>query len=258
MHEQPRLGSYPWVLGIFSTGKDDIHCKGIFERSDSDRVYWYVRQLSEEEFEIQPLNKNHVPAPYYKIISLNVFSMMVPEPTYYNKITLPVLESLKDKINKGYKFLSENNLTAAEKNFLEALKIDIVNVEANIGLGVVYAERKEYEKIKSVLDVLLEIDSIFRQEHRNRFNELGIILRKNGYAYESMLYFKKAIKFCNGDDHLHFNLARTLYDLRKYEECRRHIELALSINPELEAAMLFNKHLDFVLPVTLEGFEPEE
>jgi tetratricopeptide (TPR) repeat protein len=236
-------GRFPRVLGIYSS-EDEVEAgSGSTKKRVIKKIYWYVRQVEDEKFELQPLNANHVPSGIIKEVDLKGFSGLTPEPSYYKKITLPVLESLQEKVDRGEKYFNKGQLSAAERQFLEALKIDDLNVRANFGLGEVYAEKQEFVKIRHVLGVLLALDETFREEHRKRFNSLGVSLRKNGLAEEAIKYYGKALEYNEKDDHLHFNMARAYYDKGEFGKCEQHVERALELNPEFREARLFKRYL---------------
>ena len=72
------------------------------------------------------------------------------------------------------KAFADGKMDEAESQFIKALMIDDKNVEANYGLGEVYSETKEFNKLKDVLNTLLGLDEAFTYEHRQKFNQFGI------------------------------------------------------------------------------------
>jgi tetratricopeptide (TPR) repeat protein len=240
--DNPILG-FPKILGVYSSETEAAAGAGTTIQTTSQKIYWFVRQLSESLFETQPLNSNHVPSGLTEEIDLEAFSALIPEPGYYKNITQPTLESLKKKILRGEKYFEKGQLDAAERQFLEVLKIDELNPGANFGLGMVYSEKKEYAKIKKVLNVLLDLDGTFKEEYRERFNSLGISLRKNGMIEDAIRYYERALEYNEEDDHLHFNMARTFFEKGDIVNCKKHLSRCLEINPGLEAAQKFMRYL---------------
>jgi tetratricopeptide (TPR) repeat protein len=250
--------NYPSILGIYSSEEHDKTGEGATKQRVTKKIYWYARQMDEELFELQPLNANHVPSGITKQVGLKEFSKLNPEPSYYKKITLPVLDTLREKIARGEKYFSRGRLSAAERQFLDALKIDELNVRANFGLGEVYAEKKEYLKIKQILGVLLGLDQTFLEENRKRFNNLGVSLRRNGMVEEAIKYYGKALEYNDKDDHLHFNMARAYFEKGEYGKCQEHVAEALELNPGFREAQLFRKYLDNNAPSELSGQPADE
>lgn len=232
--------SYPQILGVFSYKADIDMGTGGSSGKHSGLTYWYARRIADQEYELQPLNGQHVPSGVKtKLAQIEFLSKYTPEPEYYRVNTLPVLNSLYKKIQKGEEYFKLGMLDETEREFVKALMIDDLSVPANFGLGSVYSEKKEYHKLKGVLDLLLNLDETFVEEQQARFNEFGMNLRKNGFLDESIRYYSKALEINGNDDHQHFNLARVYYDKKELDKCVAHLKQALEINPGLVEAQKF-------------------
>lgn len=239
------MPDYPIILGVYSL--DLTTDLGVGETSGKHQsvTYWYARQLDADRFEAQPLNVHHVPSGVKKELAARDFlTQYKPEPRYYRLHTVPALESLAKKIEKGEQAFSMGDLDEAERQFVKALMIDDVNVKANYGLGKVASEKKDYVKLKKVLGTLLHLDEAFSQEYREQFNSFGITLRKNGNYDEALSFYGRALELNDRDDHVHFNMARAFYDKNAVDECLRHLNMALSIRPDFVEA---RKFLDYVM-----------
>lgn len=179
------------------------------------------------------------------VISKGQFiSEYVPELDYYERKTVPALKSLRKKLDKGEEFFHADQLDEAEQEFSKALIMDEHNPQANIRLGEVHCKKRDYKKLKAVLDRILNNDAVFAEEERHRFNEFGISLRKNGYHQESIQYYSKALDLKSGDEHLHFNLARVFFEMGDIEQCKRHLRKALDIRADFREAALFLHHCE--------------
>lgn len=231
---------FPVILGVYSLQKaSDIGIGGTASKK-TQLSYWYVRKLDAERYEVQPLNVHHVPSGLRREIpEMEFLKSYVPEPNYYRTNTVPALKTLARKIAEGEKHFAQGNLDEAEKQFLKALMIDELNVSANYGIGEVYSEKKDFGKLKKIIDTLLGIDEAFQQEQRGRFNQFGICLRKNGHYDESLRFYSRALEFNDQDEHVHFNIARVHFDKGDKEVCIDHLRKALSINPGFVEAMKF-------------------
>lgn len=231
---------YPKILGVFSRKVEDEIGSGGTQRKHEAQTFWYVRRLSDEHFEVQPLNAHHVPSgiktEYPRTEFLYQFS---PEPDYYRRHTVPALQTLAKKIQQGERYFNLGMLDDAELEFIKALMIDDLNLAANYGLGKVYSEQKEYDKLKKVVDVLTGIDGAFNFEHRQKLNDFGINLRKNGHLDESIRYYNRALEFNTEDENLLFNLARAYFDKGEAEQAIATLETALTINPQFKEALKF-------------------
>lgn len=237
------MDDFPSILGVYSLQiESDLGTGGT--RSKRDNVtYWYARQLSEQDFEVQPLNAHHVPSGVRSVLTeMDFLRQYTPEPSYYRVHTVPALETLKRKILMGQEAFANGDLNEAERQFIKALMVDDKNIDANYGLGEVYSEKKDFDKLKKVLDTLLGLDEAFTYEYRQKFNQFGISLRKNGHYDESIRYYEKSLEIVNSDENVYFNLARVYFEKGQNEECVDNLQAALKINPEFIEAQKFLKY----------------
>ncbi|MGE4194451.1 MAG: tetratricopeptide repeat protein [Pseudodesulfovibrio sp.] len=237
------MDNFPAILGVYSLQLDsDIGTGGTTSRHDNV-TYWYARQLSQKEFEVQPLNAHHVPSGVRSVLTeMNFLRQYTPEPSYYRIHTVPALETLKRKILMGQEAFASGDLNEAERQFIKALMIDDKNIDANYGLGEVYSQQKDFEKLKTVLDTLLGLDEAFTYEYRQKFNQFGISLRKNGHYDESIRYYEKSLEIVDSDENVYFNLARVYFEKGQNELCVGSLEAALALNPGFIEAQKFLKY----------------
>lgn len=241
--ERSVLSDYPRILGVYSLQLEAQVGVGTTKETRENITYWYARQLSPLEFEVQPLNVHHVPSGVRSVLTEMDFLMQyTPEPSYYRIHTVPALETLARKIKMGEEAFVNGNMDEAESQFLKALMISSKDVKANYGLGEVYSEKKEFEKLRKVLDTLLGISEAFSLEHRQTFNKFGISLRKNGHYDESIRYYEKSLEIVEDDENVYFNLARVYYEKGLNDHCVSNLEAALNLNPEFVEAQKFLKY----------------
>lgn len=237
------MSAYPQILGVYSKNASAKvgagHTKDTYEQT----TYWYVRRVSDDEYELQPLNANNVPSGVRTVLPKGEFVVQhCPEPAYYERNTMPALKSLQKKIAEGEEHFAMGKLDEAEKAFLKALMIDELNVPANLGVGAVYSEKKEFQKVQKVLKILLNCDETFQREQSVRFNTLGMSLRKQGLLDEALNYYLKSLEYNDKDENLHFNLARVYFDKGDPNATMQHLTTCLEINPDLEVARKFMKY----------------
>jgi len=237
------LSDYPQILGVYSLQIEaDIGTGGTADKHENI-TYWYARQLSQGEFEVQPLNGQHVPSGIRTVLGeMDFLKQYTPEPTFYRLHTVPALETLARKLDEGEKAFEAGNMDEAESQFIKALMIDDKNIDANYGLGEVYSETKEFNKLKKVLNTLLGISEAFTYEHRQKFNTFGISLRKNGHYDESIKYYEKSLEIVRDDENVYFNLARVYFEKGLNDRCISSLQEALNINPEFMEAQKFLKY----------------
>ncbi|WP_028588534.1 tetratricopeptide repeat protein [Desulfocurvus vexinensis] len=237
------MPAYPQILGVYARNTVADVGAGTTRDSYEQTTYWYVRRTGDDAFEIQPLNANHVPSGLRSVLPKGEFiAAFSPEPSYYERNTLPAIRSLQKKIAEGEEHFALGRLDEAERAFLKALMIDELNVPANLGAGAVYAEKREFQKVKKILGILLNNDETFQLEQRARFNTLGMSLRKQGMLDEALNYYRKALEFDASDENLHFNLARVYFDKGDHVATLEHLEHCLRINPGLEVAQKFQRY----------------
>ncbi len=239
------MPDYPIILGVYSLAMQTGIGMGDTAGKRQSTTYWYARQLDADRFEVQPLNVYHVPSGVKKELSAGEFlTQYAPEPGYYKANTVPALQSLARKIEKGEAFFSMGNLDEAEKQFVKALMIDDVNVKATYGLGQVASEKKDYARLKKVLGTLLHLDEAFAHEYRGHFNSFGITLRKNKNYDEALAFYGRALELDAMDENVHFNMARAYYEKQATDDCLNHLNIALAINPGFVEA---RKFLDYAM-----------
>jgi len=241
--ENKTLSDYPQILGVYSLLIDADIGTGGTQAKHENVTYWYARQLSPQEFETQPLNAHHVPSGVRSVLGeMDFLKQYNPEPTYYRVHTVPALETLARKIQMGEDAFADGNLDEAERQFIKALMVDDKNIDANYGLGEVYSEKKDFVKLKKVLNTLLGLDEAFTYEHRQKFNQFGISLRKNGHYDESIRYYEKSLEIVKSDENVYFNMARVFFEKGLNDSCVANLEKALNINPEFIEAQKFLKY----------------
>lgn len=239
------MAEYPEVLGVFSHKAKKSVGVGGTQAVHVQVTHWFVRQISEEHLEVQPINVYHVPSGMQEIVNIERFLREYsPEPNYYQVNTVPALKSLHDKILKGSEYLEENNLDAAEKEFIKALMIDEYNIDANYGLGEVYSEKNEMEKLAKVVRRLMGIEAAFTFEHTDRLNSFGVRLRRNGQLDQAAEFLEKAAAMNELDAHIKFNLARVYFDRKEADKCRAVLQAALENEPGFVEARKFLAYLD--------------
>ncbi len=228
------------VMGVYSHSTKYQYQFG--ERASRYRhgTYWFVRKIDDRNYEVQPLNANNIPAGTRKIVDHETFTRYyTPELEYYRNNMMPCLESLQKKVRMGRRYFNLGRLDEAERTFCEAIIMNSEDVDANMGLGGVYAEQREFSKLRQIIDKLVSIDDVFREEQRHKFNEFGIDLRKRELFDDAIRFYRKALEVDDRDEHLHFNIARAYHGKGEIEKATEHLRLALRINPRLREAEAF-------------------
>ncbi len=225
------------IRGVFSTDKDMKIGFGATRRTVSQNVLVYVEQGDDGKLWGQPINDNDVPSGERFIISAEeLLSSYMPDPASYHSRVLPAVRSLNKTIHRAERHRSHGETYSAEYEFKNALHIDETNVRATFGLGLVYLDRQDQDKAQCVFERLIDLDAAFDTPHKHMFNEFGIKLRKNLMYPEALRFYSRAAKLTGQDDHLMYNIARSLFESGDAEGARRYMERALALNPKLKVA----------------------
>lgn len=230
------------VMGVYSHSTKYEYKAG--ERGSRYRhgTFWFVRKRDEDTYEVRPLNANHLPSGLTKLVSREDFlKYYTPELSYYQDNMLPCLETLQKKVRLGRRYFNLGQMDKAEMAFCDAVLLQGDSVDGNMGLSEVYAEQEKFSKLRTTLDKLVNIDEVFREEQRHRFNEFGINLRKKELYDDAIRFYCKALEVNEEDENLHFNIARAYHAKEKFDDCRKHLECALKINPGMPEANSFMK-----------------
>lgn len=233
------------VMGVYSHSSKYEYKVG--ERGSRYRhgTFWFVRRRNADTFEVRPLNANHVPSGVCKLVDKQDFlKYYTPELKYFQDNTLPCLESLQKKVRLGRRYFNLGQMDKAESEFCEAVLVQDDSVDGNMGLSEVYAEQQNFSKLRTVLDKLLNIDEVFREEQRHRFNEFGINLRKKELYDDAIRFYSKALEVNETDENLHFNIARAYHAKSMFKDSRKHLTRALEINPDMKEAKSFLRTIE--------------
>jgi len=233
------------TMGVYSTMEEVELEEGDAKGETLDKFYWFVKETEDGRYEVQRINKNHVPAgPKTVIGRADLVDKYDPEPKYYRNITLPILQKIETAVKLGEKHRDLGNLDRAEEDFLRALSLDEQNAKANLGLGDVYAGKGEEDKVQEILERLLKMDEVFEANQRIELNRFGMSLRKSKMFDKALKLFFKALEIKSDDEHLQFNLARVFYEKGDTGKCRKHLLEAKRINPAFAEAGKFLKYLE--------------
>lgn len=225
------------VRGVFSTDKEMKIGFGATKRTVLQNVLVYVEEDDKGRLWGQAINENDVPSgDRYGIKPEELLSSYLPDPSAYHARVLPAVRKLNKTIARAERHRKHGELFSAEHEFQNALGIDEDNVRATFGLGFVYMDREEPEKAQRVFERLIDLDAAFAESHKHMFNEFGIKLRKTGMFSEALRFYARAAKLTGKDDHLLYNIARSLMEAGNKDEALKYTDMALALNPKLQVA----------------------
>jgi tetratricopeptide (TPR) repeat protein len=232
---QERNGGGKTIEGVFSSR----------EPVTGSKTYWLVKEIPGGRAEIQPVNERLVPQGQKKNITLGqLLESYEPEPDFYTA------KSYKESKAQG----RETKATPAEnkggvKRDLEGFDLfgspeEVEkNARAGFGMGLAHLKRGNAERAKEIFERIAEDDADYAPEHKHMFNDFGITLRQQHFAETSVKNYTRALSLVQGDENLHFNIARAYYELQEFDKAVEHLERALEIEPGLMEARMFIEYI---------------
>lgn len=215
------------------------------KRRVKQNVFAYVKEEDDGKLSVQPLNAKLVPMGDRTFISREeLLSSYLPEPALYLNTVLPNIIRMEEAVARGDAARAKGELYTAEHDYKTALEYNEEHVRAVFGLGLVYLERGDDENAINIFHKLVKIDAAFNEEHKHLFNEFGIKLRKRKLYPQAMKFYARAHQLSRNDEHLLFNLGRTLFEKGKPTIAIRFLRKSLEINPLFEESRNFLKHLE--------------
>lgn len=229
---------------VFSTTRQIKIGTGTTARKQTTKHLWYITQRDVDAYGVRKINTQFVPVGDEETIDQEtLLAEYTPEVEVHNQRVEPAMQALKKTVAKGDKHRSKSEPLSAEMEYTKALDVDEHNVRAMFGLGLVYLERQDADKARTVFDQLVAIEAAFDCEHKHLFNEFGIALRKNELYQEAIQYYSRAIELTDDDENLYFNLSRAAYEQDDWESCFAHTLKALEINSQHEESLAMCKHI---------------
>ena len=226
----PKNGGVGRIKGVFTTTLKGVVGFGHTKKRTAQSIHVYVEEMEDGRFSIQPLNDNFVPSGAIECVSREeLLNSYVPEPALYTERVLPAMNALTATIARGERHFQKGETFSAEFEFKNALRVDEENIRATFGLGLTYLERGDSEKGALVFKRLAKLKNPFQQQHKHLFNDFGIQLRKNKLYVQALKHYARAYKLCKTDEHLLYNIARTLYEKGNLQACERFCQKALKL-----------------------------
>jgi tetratricopeptide (TPR) repeat protein len=243
-YTKPSAGIKP-VKGVFSIDSQTLLGLGGITRA-SQRIFFYAEQPEgDDRVVIQRLSRDFIPSGAKRTITREqLFTQYQPEPSVYLNKVVPVMRRLEETVGLADSHRQRQELFAAEFEYKTVLRLDEEHVKAAFGLGLTYLERQEKHNADMVFHKIMRIEAAFLPEHKHLFNEFGIQMRKLGMFDEAMRYYSQAYRLCRTDEHLLYNMARTLYEKGRGKSSRAMLARAMQLNPEFPEGRAFLAYLD--------------
>lgn len=237
--------AYPLVLGVYSLKKVVEIGSGTTTVDHKNITYWYLRQMGDDAFERQPLGPDALPSGLTQKCSLReLIGSFTPEPLYYRDNPVPDMDALAENLLADPEDETAlDRLDDGQWDVLKALLVDPVEIPLRFDPDYMDKCRAVLGRGRAALSTLLCRGQAARFTQLTRLNGFGVRLRKDGRLEESISYFAKALDMDRNDEHLLFNMARVYYDKGDFEQCRKALQEALTLNPEFPEAGMFARFM---------------
>ncbi|MFV0422545.1 tetratricopeptide repeat protein [Oleidesulfovibrio sp.] len=208
--------------GFFSSAGNKNTQRGTSDASPR-AILWAARTLESGAIEVTPLF-NGLPADpalrlAKRIEKMRFLQQYWPEPLLYQRDAMETIAARNG--NSGYP-LSKAETMRAYLPFITA-----------------YLVTGQRPKAETVVEYLVANGVGLNEKLRLLLNKVAVSLRKGGEPSRALDCYMTLRKFHGEDEHLDFNIARTLFDMKRYKECRATLANAVQLNPDFEPAKIF-------------------
>ncbi|WP_027184665.1 tetratricopeptide repeat protein [Desulfovibrio inopinatus] len=224
------------ILGVYTTSRKEKVGDGGMRKEYIHSIYWLVVTLGENSYIAVALNDTNLPTSVYNVVTTEeLLKSYTPDPKYYLKNVYPVIRSLQTKLKTPEGAATASELSERERHFLVALKLDDISKRS---------EESGFSRARRIILGTPLDEGEFNFAQRKQLNTFGISLRKQKNYDEAIKFYQKGLEVNPDDDHLVFNIARAYFEKGLIAPCKRLLEKALSMNPELKEARRFAEFLE--------------
>ena len=135
------------------------------------------------------------------------------------------------KVNEIFSLAIQNhkkkNIEEAKKLYNQVLKIDPSHENANINIGAIFQELRQFKKAKNCYEKVIENSPNNTQAYTN----LGVIFKKLQNNEKAIKCFEKAIKINSDYLDAHINLGIIFQELKEYEKSQKSYKKVIQIDP---------------------------
>lgn len=136
-------------------------------------------------------------------------------------------EKVEQLFNEAEEVKKQDDLTSAEKKYIEIIGLDSKNIKAFKALAQLYFEDKNYEEAKETLEHILKL----KHDDEEVYSSLAQVARGKGDLTEARNEYLKAIDINNKRSEDYFNLALVYQAMENIDEAVTSIKKALQIEP---------------------------
>jgi tetratricopeptide (TPR) repeat protein len=147
-------------------------------------------------------------------------------------------------------FIKEKEYTQAENEYIEALKLDVHNLDIYKKLANLYFDNKDYDKAQETYEYIIKLSpqnetSFTGKNDDYVYNRLGDIFTIKGDLNQAIINYQKAVELKDNNPIYYYNLSKTNLKLKQFEQALENVKKALNIEPDN------SKLLDFLLDLSI-------
>lgn len=201
--------------------------------AESETFYVAEQTLEDGSVRLNVLDMNNQPTGIIEVVDAEELAgEFKPVPDFYDRLLSPEQQQAAKFNAQGQHHLGRQEYNSAEFEFDQALKKDDRNIEAHIGKGESLLGQGDEEGARQVLARVTELEELYEKKNKHVLNAYGISMREKGFFKEAIKAYAKGLNLDPRDENLHFNLARTLYDLGDLKRAATSLQKALGLNPQ--------------------------
>ena len=138
------------------------------------------------------------------------------------------------------KFIETKEFSKAENEYIDALKLDMHNLDIYKKLADLYFNNKDYDKAKETYEYIIKLE-----DDDYVYNRLGDIFTSKGDLNQATTNYKKSIELKDNNPIYYYNLAKIDLKLNQLEQGLENAKKALNIEPDNP------RLLDFLLDLSI-------
>jgi tetratricopeptide (TPR) repeat protein len=143
-------------------------------------------------------------------------------------------------LEMAIKFIEKKEFNKAENEYINALKLDMHNLDIYKKLADLYFDNKDYDKAKETYEYIIKLD-----DDDYVYNKLGDIFTSKGDLNQATINYKKSIELKDNNPIYYYNLAKINLKLNELEQGLENVKKALDIEPDNP------RLLDFLLDLSI-------
>ena len=143
-------------------------------------------------------------------------------------------------VEKAKIFFDENIFDKAEIEYIEALKLDVHNLDIYKQLADLYFQIKDYDKAKETYEYIIKM-----KEDDYVYSRLGDISKNKGDLDQAVHNYSKSVLIDANNPMHYYNLAKINLKMDAVEDAQENINKSLNMEPDNP------KFLDFLLDLSI-------